>query len=111
MRWGHRRPGNKLVAVVSISMFVPRTLQDVNLALNEVTEGGVDALAAFLQDRTTLQRLVLRENELGDDGALALAGALKVFLALQPPHCLPVGLCDGILPVVAGGRTLLLCHI
>lgn len=55
----------------------------MNLALNEVTEAGADSVAAFLQGRTALQRLVLRENELGDDGALALAHALQVPVGLM----------------------------
>ena len=53
--------------------------QDLNLALNEVSEQGADSLAAFLQGRTALQRLGLRENELGDNGAVALAAALQVL--------------------------------
>jgi Leucine Rich repeat len=65
-------------------------MQDVNLALNEVTEAGADSLAAFLQGRTALQRLVLRENELGDDGAIALAGALQVGCMLA---CWRTGCC------------------
>jgi Ran GTPase-activating protein (RanGAP) involved in mRNA processing and transport len=67
--------------------------QDLNLALNEVTEAGADALAAFLQGRTALQRLVLRENELGNEGAVALAGALQVGR-------LPAGLAAWLLRLV-----------
>jgi len=53
-------------------------VQELNLALNEITEEGVDSLATFLQGRTGLRRLQLRENELGDEGAAALAPALQV---------------------------------
>jgi Leucine Rich repeat len=81
--------------------------QDLNLALNEVTEAGAESLAAFLQGRTALQRLLLRENELGDDGAVALAGALQVgctlarrrvaaALLMTDPTC--IGACQHRLP-------------
>ena len=76
----------------SVISDVESAMQDLNLALNEVTEAGAESLAAFLQGRTALQRLLLRENELGDDGAVALAGALQVRCTLarrQACRCAP----------------------
>ena len=72
----------KQLGCSSVILDVESAMQDLNLALNEVTEAGAESLAAFLQGRTTLQRLLLRENELGDDGAVALAGALQVGCTL-----------------------------
>ena len=72
----------KQLGCSSVILNVESAMQDLNLALNEVTEAGAESLAAFLQGRTTLQRLLLRENELGDDGAVALAGALQVGCTL-----------------------------
>ncbi len=57
-------------------------LEELELALNEVTAAGAGALAAALARQPRLRRLALRENELGDGGALALAPGLAALPAL-----------------------------
>jgi len=47
-----------------------------------VTAAGAGALAAGLRRQPRLRRLALRENELGDGGALALAPGLAALPAL-----------------------------
>lgn len=79
----------------SVISDVESAMQDLNLALNEMTEAGAESLAAFLQGRTALQRLLLRENELGDDGAVALAGALQVRCTVARRQALSCAPHDG----------------
>jgi len=57
-------------------------LEELELALNEVTAAGAGALAAALARQPRLRRLALRENELGDGGALALAPGLAALPVL-----------------------------
>ena len=56
-------------------------MQELELALNEVTEEGIESLGIVLRGMTALQRLNLRENELEDRGAAALAPALAAAIA------------------------------
>ena len=58
-------------------------LQDLGLALNEITPVGMANLAVALRGMTSLQLLNLRENELEDRGALLLAPALAHLHALR----------------------------
>jgi large subunit ribosomal protein L31/Ran GTPase-activating protein 1 len=48
-------------------------LQELELALNEVTAAGAGAVAAGVRGKAALARLNLRENELEDEGAVAVA--------------------------------------
>ena len=48
--------------------------QELELALNEITPAGAKAVAACVASKPALRSLNLRENELEDAGALALAG-------------------------------------
>lgn len=57
-------------------------LEELHLALNEITPVGARALGAALRTRTALRRLVVSENELEDDGAELLAEALAALTSL-----------------------------
>ena len=66
-------------------------LEELELAFNDLTEGGAAPLAAALRrpgaepsqgPGARLRRLVLRDNELADGGALALAPGLAELPAL-----------------------------
>lgn len=48
-------------------------LEELEMELNEVTQEGASALAAALKGKKALRRLNLKENELEDEGALAVA--------------------------------------
>ena len=58
-------------------------VQDLELALNELTPEGVPDLATALRGMVALRRLNLRENELESAGAVALAPALASLSALK----------------------------
>ncbi|KAI8468546.1 MAG: hypothetical protein J3K34DRAFT_8402 [Monoraphidium minutum] len=58
-------------------------LQELELALNEITPQGARAVAAALAGKAQLVRLNLRENELESAGAAAVARALPGLPALQ----------------------------
>ena len=58
-------------------------LEELELALNEVTPEGAKQLAAALGNKSNLQKLNLRENELEDRGAILLSGPLQALPALQ----------------------------
>lgn len=48
-------------------------LQELELALNEITPDGAAAVAACVAAKPALRRLNLRENELEDEGAVTIA--------------------------------------
>jgi hypothetical protein len=48
-------------------------LQELELALNEITPEGATAVAACVAVKPALRRLNLRENELEDEGAVSIA--------------------------------------
>lgn len=50
-----------------------RPLQELELALNEITPEGATAVAACVAVKPALRRLNLRENELEDEGAVSIA--------------------------------------
>jgi len=49
------------------------SLEELEVELNEISEGGATPLAQALAKKSALRRLNLKENELEDDGALAIA--------------------------------------
>jgi len=62
---------------------LPANIIELELALNEVTPEGAQALAAALQRLPHLQRLNLRENELENKGAIAIAKGLAKLKNLR----------------------------
>ena len=48
-------------------------VQELELALNEITPDGARAVAACVAAKPALRRLNLRENELEDEGAVIVA--------------------------------------
>ena len=56
---------------------LPANILELELALNEVTPKGAHGLAAALPRLPRLQRLILRENELENEGAIAIAQGLS----------------------------------
>ena len=58
-------------------------LEELELALNEVTPDGAKELAAALVNKTKLQKLNLRENELEDRGVILLSGPVQSLPALR----------------------------
>lgn len=51
--------------------------------MNEVTPEGAKELAAALANKTKLQKLNLRENELEDRGVILLSGPIQSLPALR----------------------------
>ena len=62
---------------------LPANIIELELALNEVTPEGAQALAVALQRLPHLQRLNLRENELENAGAIAIAKGLAKLKNLR----------------------------
>ena len=62
---------------------LPAGLEDLGLALNEVTPAGAAALAPALRAMRGLRRLSLRENELENEGGITIAQALAGSAALE----------------------------
>ena len=62
---------------------LPANIIELDLALNEVTPEGAQALAVALQRLPHLQRLNLRENELENAGAIAIAKGLAKLKNLR----------------------------
>jgi hypothetical protein len=62
---------------------LPAGLEDLGLALNEITPAGARALAPALRGMWRLKRLSLRENELENAGAVTVATALAESRALE----------------------------
>lgn len=58
-------------------------LEELELALNEITPQGAVAVAAAVAAKSSLRRLNLRENELEDEGAVIVAKALVGLTALE----------------------------
>ena len=58
-------------------------LEELELALNEVTPDGAKELAAALAGKSKLQKLNLRENELEDRGVILLCGPIQSLPSLQ----------------------------
>ena len=58
-------------------------LEELELALNEMTVSGARAVAKALAGKSKLRRLNLRENELEDPGAIALCKAVQGLPSLQ----------------------------
>ena len=59
------------------------TLQKLYLDNNQISDEGATALAHAIKGNTTFQRLSLRDNKISDEGATALAHALKGNTTLQ----------------------------
>ncbi len=51
-------------------------LEEIELALNEITPQGAKAVALALATKPTLRRVNLRENELEDKGAVVISKAI-----------------------------------
>ena len=60
-----------------------RTLQELNLNFDKISDKGATALAQALKRNTTLQLLNLSFNKISDKGATALAQAMKGNTTLQ----------------------------
>ncbi|KAL0024197.1 hypothetical protein WJX77_006533 [Trebouxia sp. C0004] len=58
-------------------------LEELELALNEVTPAGAKELAAALAGKSRLQKLNLRENELEDRGVILLCGPIQSLPSLR----------------------------
>eukprot|EP00887_Chlorella_sp_A99_P001191 scaffold14.g1191.t1 len=58
-------------------------LEELELALNEITAEGAGAVGALLAAKPRLRRVNLRENELEDAGALAVARGVAGLTALE----------------------------
>lgn len=58
-------------------------LEELHLALNEITPDGASAVATAVQNKARLARLILRENELEDKGTILICRALKRCAALK----------------------------
>ncbi len=58
-------------------------LEELELALNEVTPDGAKELAAALAGKSKLQKLNLRENELEDRGVILLCGPMQSLPSLR----------------------------
>ena len=69
-----------------------QTLTAIDLSDNQMGAGGAASLAAALKKNRAVRRLDLRRNGLGREGALHLAGLLRVgacWLRLRALGCLP----------------------
>ncbi len=62
---------------------LPAGVEDLGLALNEVSSEGAADLAPALRGLRRLRRLSLRENELGNEGAASIASALAATSTLE----------------------------
>ena len=60
-----------------------RTLQRLYLDNNQISDEGATALAQAMKGNTTMQELYLGHNQISDEGATALAQALKGNTTLQ----------------------------
>ena len=68
----------------AIGDLVHNKVEELNLTSNNISDEGAKALAEALKVNTALQGLLwLGDNEISDEGAKALAEALKVNTALQ----------------------------
>ena len=59
------------------------TLQELNLARNNITNEGAKKIAEAIQATKTLQKLNLYGNNISDDGAVAISDSLKINVSLQ----------------------------
>ena len=59
------------------------TLQELNLAGNNITNEGAKKIAEAIQVTKTLRKLNLNDNQISDDGAAAISDSLKVNKSLQ----------------------------
>ena len=60
-----------------------RTIKDCNLSKNQIGVEGATAIAKALTINFTLQEIGLRYNQIGVKGAIAIADALKINSSLQ----------------------------
>ena len=58
-------------------------IEELELALNEITPEGASTLAAALAGKSKLQKLNLRENELEDRGAILLSKPVQSLPSLR----------------------------
>ncbi|KAA6416961.1 MAG: RAN GTPase-activating 2-like [Trebouxia sp. A1-2] len=71
-------------ALANSGMLLPAPgLEELELALNEVTPDGAKELAAALAGKSKLQKLNLRENELEDRGVILLCGPIQSLSCLR----------------------------
>ena len=59
------------------------SLQELNLAENNITTEGAKKIAEAIQVTKTLQKLNLHHNNISDDGAAAISDSLKTNVSLQ----------------------------
>ena len=62
------------------------SLQELNLAKNNITTEGAKKIAEAIQATKTLQKLNLYWNKISDDGAVAISDSLKINISLQELH-------------------------
>ena len=59
------------------------TLQELNLACNNITTEGAKKIADAIKVTKTLQKLYLHSNNISNDGAAAISDSLKINVSLQ----------------------------
>ena len=69
----------KLAEVIQIN----KTLQELNISKNNITDEGAQRLAEAIQINKTLQELNISKNNITDEGAKRLAEAIQVNTTLQ----------------------------
>lgn len=87
----HLQPASSMYGLIKhhfasalhLCMAAAPELEELELALNEVTPDGAKELAAALANKTRLQKLNLRENELEDRGVILLSGPIQSLPALH----------------------------
>ena len=88
---GPHRMRGFLEAIQAVRTSMWRTVSVVvmttlSLIWNEIGDEGAKAIAEALKVNTVLTRLRLGENKIGDEGAKAIAEALKVHAVLTELH-------------------------
>ena len=76
-------PHSQHLPCVLDAQALPAGVEDLGLALNEVSAEGAADLAPALRGLRRLRRLSLRENELGNEGAASIAQALAATSTLE----------------------------
>ena len=69
--------------VVALMRAVPSSVKVLLLRNNNISDDGAKAIAEFLKTNKSVEVLDLSDNDVGDDGAKALADALRVNKTLK----------------------------
>ncbi len=101
---------SKRLQVLCESISGNNSLHKLELPGNDITDGGVRAMASILCNNTGLQVLKLSRNSIGDKGAIALAEAIKAnttleYLTLYHNDISGVG-CQALCAALASNTTL-----